>query len=142
MYIRNKVIISLLNRGDVLLSEGYDSLKDFRYYIPVGGGVEFGESLVDAARREVQEELGISVSEFASPSFHENLFEYEGSPGHEMVFHFMCHIADHVRRGLPGQGQESNGESFQIVWFSKQQLEDIKSSIVPHSIYDEIKRAL
>ena len=46
MKIRTKVIISLINQGQVLLSEGYDRVRDIQFYIPVGGGVEFGERMV------------------------------------------------------------------------------------------------
>jgi len=43
----------------VLLSEGYDPIRKFQFYIPVGGGVEFRERLQDAAARELFEELGL-----------------------------------------------------------------------------------
>ena len=33
----------------MLFTEGYDSVQDFKFYCPVGGGVEFGETVHAAA---------------------------------------------------------------------------------------------
>lgn len=40
--IRAKSVCLFRHNGRILLAEGYDPGKDEHYYIPVGGGVEFG----------------------------------------------------------------------------------------------------
>ncbi|WP_405057567.1 NUDIX domain-containing protein [Kribbella sp. NBC_01505] len=46
--------------GKVLLLHGWDPLKpDVPYWFTIGGGVETGESIVEAACRELREEVGI-----------------------------------------------------------------------------------
>jgi 8-oxo-dGTP pyrophosphatase MutT (NUDIX family) len=48
----------------VLLFRGQDPLTpNIRYWFPVGGGIESGESAADAARREVWEETGLPIIE-------------------------------------------------------------------------------
>lgn len=141
MMPRSKVIISILNRGEVLLAEFYDPGINCKLHIPVGGGVEFGETIHEAAVRELQEELGIGADlEFLS--FNENFFEYDKKPGHEIVFHFLGRIDDSTRANLPAQGTESNGESFPIRWYSVEDLYNIRDRVVPQAVFDEIVRRL
>src|SRR3954468_1904840 len=46
--------------GKVLLLHGWDPLKpEVPYWFTIGGGVEAGESVADAACRELREEVGI-----------------------------------------------------------------------------------
>lgn len=142
MKIRNKVIISVFNNQEVLLAQGYDPVRDFKFYIPVGGGVEFGEKLYDAAKRELFEELGIKTKHLEFVNFHECFFSFNGIPEHEIIYHYICHIDGERRKTLPSEGVESNGECFRIDWFSKSTLETIKESIVPPEIFEEIKRNL
>ena len=142
MNIRTKVIISLINQGQVLLSEGYDRVHDIQFYIPVGGGVEFGERLEEAASRELSEELGVKDHDLKFVNFHESFFEYQGIQEHEIMFHYVCHIENSVRAALPAEGIESNGESFKITWFSREELAAIKNKIVPASVYEEIQNEL
>lgn len=138
MKIRNKVIISLINQGQVLLSEGYVQEYDVQFFIPVGGGVEFGETLDHAATRELFEELGVRDQKLKFVNFHESFFEFEGIREHELMFHYVCHIEDSVRESLPAEGVESNGERFSIAWFSQEELAAIRKKLVPSLIYDEV----
>lgn len=142
MKIRAKVIISLINQGQVLLSEGYDPKRDCTYYIPVGGGVEFGETLYEAALRELSEEIGVTDQKLEFVNFHESIFPLKALLEHEIMFHYFCHIEDSVRAALPPEGRESNGEPFKVSWFSRDELLTIQKNLVPALAYDEIQRVL
>lgn len=142
MKIRTKVIISLINQGQVLLAEGFDPVRDFLFYIPVGGGVEFGETLEAAAKRELSEELGVTGHELEFLNFHESIFEFQGSPEHEIMFHYRCDIDDVVREALPETGTESDGEPFPVSWLSRNELEAVREQLVPPLIFDDLSSRL
>ena len=140
MQIRNKVIISVIHQGQVLLAEGYDPHREFLFYIPVGGGLEFGETLEAAAKRELFEELGITAHALQFLGFHESHFEYQGIPEHEIMFHFACQLDDAARAALPETGTESDGAPFAVSWFSKDELAAVKESLVPPGIYASLQQ--
>jgi 8-oxo-dGTP pyrophosphatase MutT (NUDIX family) len=117
--------------------EVYDPGREITLHLPVGGGVEFREPIYDAAKRELQEELGIT-SKLEYCSFSENFFEFDGIPTHEIVFHFLARIDDDTRRSLPEHGTESDGVPFPIRWYSVKELYEIREFVVPESVFDEI----
>ena len=78
----------------ILVSEGYDPTTKKLFYRPLGGGIEFQEHAKDAVLREFKEELGVSVSEPVMLGFLENIFTYDGEPGHELVIVFEVKLRD------------------------------------------------
>lgn len=67
----------------------------------LGGHVEFGERSADAVVREIAEELGAELTNTTLLGVVENVFEYAGRPGHEVVFIYGGTIADDV---VPAEG--------------------------------------
>ncbi|WP_235907156.1 NUDIX domain-containing protein [Niallia circulans] len=56
------IVICVFSRNDtILLSEGFDEVKQEYYYLPIGGGIEFGETSKEALIREVKEEINAKV---------------------------------------------------------------------------------
>lgn len=72
--------------GKVLLERASDRSTGQEFYRALGGGIEFGETAVTALAREFREELGIDIDKGARLAVFENIFTYEGKPGHEIVF--------------------------------------------------------
>ena len=71
---------------EILVMEGYDPLKHQTFYRPLGGGVEFGERVIDALHREMREELGAEIKDVRFLQVMENLFVFNGARGHEIVW--------------------------------------------------------
>lgn len=71
--------------GRLLAAEVLDDAGRVKGVRPLGGTVEFGETVEVAVVREFQEELGITVKAVSPPTFMENIFVHEGSLGHEIV---------------------------------------------------------
>ncbi len=80
--------------GSILVAPGYDHVKDQHFYRPLGGEIEFGERAVDAARREIGEEVGAEVKDLRLLGTVENLFTFLGDPGHELIWLYEARFAD------------------------------------------------
>ena len=76
------------SKGQYLFHQGHDKLKGEIFYRPLGGGIEFAESGQSAVAREIKEELDLEVTVSELRASFENIFVFEGSPGHEIVLLF------------------------------------------------------
>lgn len=74
------VKLLLLDEDDrVLLIRSTDPRSGAQCWYPVGGGVETGESLQQAARREAHEETGLSSLPVGSPVWtRDHTYQYDG----------------------------------------------------------------
>ena len=78
--------LALIVRDErLLVSEGYDSVKGETFYRLLGGELEFGETGAEAVARELREEIGAEIEPPAYRCTLENIYVYEGAPGHEIV---------------------------------------------------------
>ena len=82
------------NGNEALATLGYDSVKNENFARIIGGGVEFGETAESALRREFKEELGAELENLTFLKTIENVFTYNGQPGHEIIFLFKGDLAD------------------------------------------------
>lgn len=92
--MRNIAVGLPIRDGHVLAQKGRDAVKGSSYLRAIGGGIEFCETAEAALRREFYEELGVELGAVQLLGVIENIFEYEGSPGHEMVHVFAVESAD------------------------------------------------
>jgi 8-oxo-dGTP pyrophosphatase MutT (NUDIX family) len=83
--IRPLAICLFSHRGRILVAEGYDPVKQQRFYRPLGGGIEFGEPAVQTLHRELCEELGVEIKNLRYIGTLENIFTFNGERGHEIV---------------------------------------------------------
>ena len=87
--------IGIFRRDDrILVCEGYDPVKQQAFYRPLGGGIEFGERGAEAVVRELCEEIGAEMTNPHYLGTLENLFTYNGKPGHEIVLVFAVQLTD------------------------------------------------
>lgn len=89
------IVLGLISDGTRLfVGAGYDSVKQQAFYRALGGGVDFGETSVAALQREFQEEIQAELTNIEYLACIENLFTYEGKPGHELIQFYRCDFAD------------------------------------------------
>ncbi len=85
------------------------------YHRLVGGSVELGESHRDAIVREIQEELGASIGNLRFLATVEDIFRYDGTLCHHIVFLYTGRL--HPSPPLSdGFLTEADGSVVPVVW--------------------------
>jgi ADP-ribose pyrophosphatase YjhB (NUDIX family) len=117
-YIRVTALAVLPNEAGIhhAVMAASDPASGERFHRPLGGGVELGERAVDAVVREIAEELGATLVEPRLLGVLENIFTYDGAPGHEVVFLYAGRLAqgDVVPEG--GAEFADNGVPMWVEW--------------------------
>ena len=116
-HIRPLVICLFRHADAILVMESYDPTDGEPWYRPLGGGIEFGEHSRDALIREIHEELGASITDLRYLFTIENIFVYDGRPGHEIVQVYDGRFVDatiYQRKIL--YALEGNDEQFDAMW--------------------------
>jgi 8-oxo-dGTP pyrophosphatase MutT (NUDIX family) len=87
--------LGLVKDGDrIFISEGYDPVKQQTFYRAMGGGVEFGETSLEALKREFQEEIQAELTNIRYLGCLENIFTFNGKDGHEIIQLYECAFVD------------------------------------------------
>ena len=87
--------LGVILQGDrIFISEGYDPVKHQTFYRAMGGGVDFGETSLAALKREFQEEIQAELTNIRYLGCLENIFTYNGQPGHEIIQLYKCDFVD------------------------------------------------
>ncbi|MEJ7701535.1 MAG: NUDIX hydrolase [Pyrinomonadaceae bacterium] len=134
--IRPISICLFRHENRVLVSEGFDTVKQNYYYRPLGGGIEYGESSREAVVREIREELGVEIENVRLLGVLENIFIYEGQQGHEIVFVFDAEFTDkslYKLDEIDGYEQEANVK-FKAKWYSLNEIEKNGGRLVPETL--------
>jgi 8-oxo-dGTP pyrophosphatase MutT (NUDIX family) len=131
------ISICLLRRGEeMLVHESYDSVKQVGFARPLGGGIDFGETSAAAAIREIKEELGVDITGVELLGIVENIFVYEGDPGHEIVFVYDGRFVDESLYGRESLMAVEGKRQFEVVWRSPDSLRSGPYPLVPHQLWD------
>lgn len=139
--IRPLAICIFHHHGKILVNPFYDAVQEQTLFRPIGGGIEFGERSRDAIIREVQEEVGLSISDVRLIGTLESIFHYAGKPGHEIVQVFDARFDDaHVYERPWLEGHESDGAPFRAIWCSGASFTDT-SPLVPEGLVELLKKA-
>ena len=135
--------ICVFSKDDrILVAEGYDPVKGQTFYRPLGGGIEFGERSEDTIRRELREEINVEVGELFYLGTLENIFTFNGDPGHEIV---MIYDGVLIDSGLYDraviEGNEADiGETFTAVWKSLTEFESGESILYPDDLIELLRQ--
>ena len=92
--IRPVVLGIAKHNNKLLVSLGYDKVKDETFYRCIGGGIEFQETSQEALKREYKEELGIDIIVEDFCGIVENIFTYQGKKGHELILFYNIKIKE------------------------------------------------
>ncbi|EZP26469.1 NUDIX hydrolase [Pseudomonas sp. RIT288] len=139
--IRALAICVFQYNGKILVNEFRDPVTQQICFRPVGGGIEFGETSAEAIVREVQEELGLSMTDLRLLGTLESLFVYNGRPGHEIVQVYDATFADPGAYELAQiHGHESDGAAFTIRWHDSSSFSE-HAPLVPNGLHELLKSA-
>lgn len=131
--IRTLAIAIIKNaKGQLLLHEGYDSVKKEYFYRPLGGGIEFGEKGEEALIREFREEINQEIKVLKYLNTFENLFTYEGKQGHQIILLYEAELVLEPLDNYPIV--EFDKIIGQAVWKSFQEIQNQKAKLVPTGI--------
>ena len=139
--IRPLAICVFRHNDHILVAEGYDPIKGETFYRPLGGGIEFGERSEDTIRREVREEIGAEVGRLKYLGTLENIFAFNGFPGHEIV---AVYDGELVEAGLYDQamilGKEVDiEESFNAMWKHLEEFESGNLILYPDGLLNLLR---
>ena len=139
-HIRSIAICLFRHNGKILVFEGFDPATEEIFYRPLGGGIEFGEHSAETIRRELREEIGAEVRDLVYLGTLENIFTYDGEPGHEIV-----QVYDGVltETGLYEQavilGREADMEEhFRAMWKSLDEFGPGKFILYPDGLLEMV----
>lgn len=117
------------NAGRVLVERGYDRVAESRFYRAIGGHIDFGERAAQTVAREWREEYGLTLVDVRLLGVLENVFTYEGQPGHEIVFAFEARAVEpQVYQPDEFEGIDPDGKRHEAVWVS---LDDLAAGGIP-----------
>ena len=128
----------------LLLFEGRD-LSDAsdteRWWFTAGGGVDHGESLVEAARRELLEETGLTDVHLVGP-MHRREFHFvdHGEPRHQ-VEHFFAARTDRTTLATAGWTALEQRAVTSWRWWSAAEIRDGGVTFHPENLLDLMDRA-
>ena len=125
----------------ILVSEEHDPAKGETFYRPLGGGIEFGEHSSETVHRELLEEIGAHAKNLVYLGTIENIFTFNGTPGHEIVQVYDGVLKDSgLYEQAEVEGKEADvGESFKALWKSLDEFGDGKSILYPTGLLEMLK---
>ncbi|NMG09961.1 NUDIX hydrolase [Brasilonema sp. UFV-L1] len=120
----------------IFVSEGYDPVKQQTFYRAMGGGVEFGETSLEALKREFQEEIQAELTNIRYLGCLENIFIYNGQPGHEIIQLFESDFVDskfyELEKFVFSEGERQKT----ALWVDTNRLKSGELRLVPEQFLD------
>jgi 8-oxo-dGTP pyrophosphatase MutT (NUDIX family) len=129
--------LGLIRRDDrIFLSQGYDPVKKQTFYRAMGGGIDFGETSLEGLKREFMEEIQAELTNIKYIACLENIFNYDGQIGHELIQLYQCDFVDPKFYQLE-QLTFSEGDRKKIaLWVNIDRCISGELKVVPENFFD------
>ncbi len=134
--IRPIAICVFRHRDRILVYEGCDPTTGVRFCRPLGGGIELGEHSREAVAREIQEELGATVTDLEPLGIVESIFMYQGEQRHEIVFAYNGRFVDRSLYDQETLAVVEGNRAFEARWRSLEDLRRGDLHLVPPGLWD------
>jgi len=134
-------VILLDEDGAVLLLRGFDPTRPERgsWWFTPGGGLDAGESPVDAARRELHEETGLCIADLGAARFERDaVFEFEGVTYRQHEHYFALRTS----RFEPDRAAWTEVEQRSVLghrWWSVDDLVTTDAVVYPEGLADRVR---
>ena len=131
--IRPIVLGLAIKDNKLLVSEGFDKVKNQTFYRCLGGGIEFLEKSTDALKREFLEEININIIIKNFLGITENIFTYEGKNAHELVMYYNIDISneDYKEEYIVN---DDNGQS-KATWIDIDEFKNGNKILYPKEVF-------
>ena len=120
----------------IFVSEGYDPVKQLTFYRAMGGGVDFGETSLEALKREFQEEIQAQLTNIRYLGCLENIFTFNGQSGHEIIQLFESDFVDSKFYQLDKLDFSEGERQKTALWVDINRFKSGELSLVPEQFLD------
>ena len=132
-YVCPKAMVLMSWNDKILVFKGYDTIKDHYYYRLLGGEIEFGEYARQAIKREMMEEIGVSICDIRYLFTLESLFVCDGVPGHEIDRRYPSLY------GKEFNAVENDGQVFHSMWKSLEEIQQDGRPLYPNGLPEKLQ---
>ena len=141
MPIRAISICIIENEGKIFVGEGTDDVKKETFYRPLGGGIEFGELAAETVKREFLEELNAEIEPLSYMHTIENIFEFNGKKGHEIVVVLEAKFTDKTMYKKDNIDCNEEGLHFVAKWINKEDFFNGSKLLYPQGLSELLQKS-
>ncbi len=134
--IRPLALAIITHADKILVMDGFDKVKNQKFYRILGGGIEAGEYGKEALQREFMEELNVGLKNVEYLKTIENIFTLNGQLGHEIVLVYRAKLASDDLNDKESMEILDSKSGNRAWWIEIEKFKDGTEILYPDSIID------